>query len=362
MLIQSENQLVQQQLKFIAKTVVEHGGTIHPELTITHQTERLWISCSAEVDGSALLIIPDELFIPVTHLEWTGENGVLSYTGNVSLLSPVQKSLLDAMVLVYNATNKINSVAKSLPAQQLPNDQELLCWLKDARPAFELPITNPARQFIQTRLNDKNIQIESGEPTGYLMPLIDLLNHHPYGPKYGRTDCGAWLIPLVKPTLGSDECFVRYGKSDSLSLVMWHNYFEPNTRHVAALDCMLIHVDLGEIRIKGTNATRRKINAPRLLTGEAVLTLQDLVLEKEQLQTLRTLLGLAVRSKRRELAQPEAEVVANELINLLVEANIQKYTELQKLCQTDAELFPLRSLFGQVAEHQLALLGALRAV
>ncbi len=357
MLIQSENQLVQKQLKFIAKTVVEHGGTIHPELTITHQTERLWISCSAEVDGSALLIIPDELFIPVTHLEWTGENGVLSYSGDNSQLTQVQQSLLDAMVDLYNATDKIALVAVRLPAQLLPTDPELLAWLMDARPAFELPKTSPARQFIETRLNEKTIKGDNdGKTVGYLMPLIDLLNHHPYGQKYQRTSQDGWLIGLQKPNLGSDQCYVRYSKFDSLSIAMWHGYFESYTRHVAALDCMLTHVDLGEICIKGTNASRRKINAPRILPGEVVWTLQDIVIEPEKISDLRTLLGLAIRSKRRDLAQPEAEVIADELIVLLVEANRAKYEVLLALCQNDTEHFPLRSLLGQVAKHQLELL------
>ena len=361
MLIQSENKLVQQQLKFIAKTVVEHGGTIHPELTITHQTERLWISCSAEVDGSALLIIPDELFIPVTHLEWAGENGVLSYTGDNSQLTPVQQSLLDAMVSLYNATDKITQVAQRLPAQLLPDDPDLLNWLMDAQPAFELPKITPARQFIQTRLNEKpKKNDDEGKSIGYLMPLIDLLNHHPYGPKYQRTEQGDWLIALDKTNMGSDDCYVRYGKSDSLSLTMWHGYYEPNTRYLACLDCEIQHTVLGTVKIIGTNASRRKINAPRLLPEESVLTLQDLVLEREQLPALRTLLGLAVRSKLRNLNQAQAEIMADEIIALLVGANIEKYMALQAICAEQTENFPLRQMFGQVAEHQLSLLSAFK--
>lgn len=357
--IRTENPLVRSPIEFIARTVLEHGGLIHPDLRITQQDERLWISCGGAADGSALLVVPDELFIPVTHLEWSGENGVLRYAGDTSRLSPIQQELLDAMVEVYNATDKIPQVAEHFPAQLLPGDPELLAWLTDARPAFVLPKTAPARQFIDTRLYEKTA--EDGQVTGYLMPLIDLLNHHPYGPKYQSADQNSWRIPVEKPNPHSDECFVRYSKSDSLSVAMWHAYFEPNTRYLASVDCTLVHAELGEIRIKGTNAKRRKINAPCLVPGEHVLTFQDLVLEQEQLHALRTLLGLAVRSKRRDLAQTEAEVVADELIQLLVEANIRKYAELLELCRADAGHFPLRPLFGQVAEHQLALLGALRA-
>ncbi len=189
------------------------------------------------------------------------------------------------------------------------------------------------------------------------MPLIDLLNHHPYGPKHQRNEQADWLIALQKPNPDSDECFVRYGKSDSLSLVMWHGYFEPNTRYLASLDCEIQHDILGTVKIIGTNARRRKINAPRVLPGEEVLALQDIVIEPEKISALRTLLGLAVRSKRRDLSQAQAEIIADELIVLLVEANQIKYAELLALCQNDMEQFPLRTLFGQVAVHQLELLG-----
>ena len=364
MQIKSDNQIVQQQLEFIANTVIEHGGTIHPELIITHQAERLWISCSADVDGSALLIIPDELFIPVTHLEWTSENGVLSYSGDNSSLSALQQTLLNAMVSLYNTTGKIQLVAERFPAQLFLADAELFAWLKEARPEFMLPKESPARQFISTRLNEHSDHAQKDEgsdedqkPIGYLMPLIDLLNHHPYGPKYQRTEQKAWLIALQKPNIGSDECFVRYNKADSLNNALWHTYCETNTRCVASVSCLLQHPELGSVQIKGTNASRNKVNAPRIMPNEPVLTIQDLVLEQEMLPALRTLLGLTVRSKRRDLSQLQAESIADELIVLLVEANKIKYAKLLNLCQKDTELFPLRTLFGQVASHQLELLG-----
>ena len=361
--IKSDSPIVLQQLEFIANTVIENGGIIHPELCITHKGERLWISCSAESDGSTLLMVPDELFIPVTDLEWSGENGILSYSGDTSQLSAVQQTLLDAMVSLYNTTDKIQHVAERFPAQLLQADAELFAWLMETRPEFELPKRNPARQFISTRLNEHSEHVQKVEGSneevksiGYLMPLIDFLNHHPYGPKYLRTDEKGWLIALEKPNTGSDECFVRYNKADSLNNALWHTYCETHTRCVASVSCLLQHPELGPVQIKGTNASRNKVNAPRLLPNEPILTLQDLVLEQDMLPALRTLLGLAVRSKRRDLKQAQAESIADELIVLLVEANKIKYAELLALCQKDTELFPLRTLFGQVASHQLQLL------
>jgi hypothetical protein len=359
--IESHDSVVRLSLQRIADAVTANAGEIHPKLTIHHHGERLWITCAADQGSGPLLVVPNELFVPVTQLEWAGIDGKLQFTGSTDSLSPVQKQLLDDMLAIYNQTGKLTQVAERFPAQLLPSDPLLLNWLQEAHSSYKLPKDNPARQFIGTRLNEMPPEKGDDPAVGYLMPLIDYLNHHPFGPKYQRTESGAWRIPLEYPITGSDECFVRYSKTDSLSIAVWHAYYDPHPRHVAALDCELNLSELPPIRIRASFAANRKVNAPRLENTEAGVTLHDVVLEKSQRTTLRTFIGLAVRSKRRELAQPEAETVADELIQLLIEANHRKYTELRELCRIDAEQFPLRPLFGQVAEHQLALLETMRS-
>lgn len=359
--IDSRNPIIVNILQNICKIVQHNGGRFHPNMQIRHEGERLWISCDREDDNAELMLIPDALFIPVTQLAWRERNGTLAYIGNVSSLSPVQQLLLDAMVELYNETGKLERVGNLLPTHLLHSDSAVLRWLQTARPEFMLPEDNPAYLFIETRLNEKNKWDGGDDQTGYLMPIIDMLNHHPDAEPYHRNKSGDWWLPASQPIKGSDECFLRYGKLDRLSMAIWHGYCDSNIRFLASVDCVFHHSNLGDIRIIGTNAAKRKVSAPRIFHEQESLTLQDIVLEKDQLHALRILLGLAVRSKRRDLAQPEAEVIADELVDLLIDANIQKYSELLTLCQTEPENFPLRPLFGQVAEHQLALLYDLRA-
>jgi hypothetical protein len=362
MQILSDNSIVRQCLETIAQTVLENGGEIHPDLIIHHSGANLWITCQQTADNATLLQIPNELFIPVSELDWHAQGADLCYQGDTGSLSVVQLQLLNEMVALYNHTGKLSKVAHALPSNLLPDDPKLLAVILSAHPTFSLSKRNPARQFIDTRLNEQMAEGHSDKLVGYLMPLIDLLNHHPYAPNYERTESGAWRIPVAYPVPGSDMCYVRYSKFDSLYIAMWHGYFDPYTRHVASVECSIHHNEIGDVRIRSTTTSRRKINAPKLLPGETNLTLQDLVLEKAQRKALITLLGLAVRSIRRTMHQSEAEIIANELVALLVDANIQKYSELLALCQTETEHFPLRPLFGQVAEHQLMLLEDLRVV
>ena len=361
MRIDSQNSKVVSILRAICDSVLRHGGRFHPGMCIRHENERLWICCESYDGYSELLLIPDTLFIPVTQLAWREENGMLAYSGDTSSLSLAQQTLLNAMLELYNETGKLERVGNLLPTHLLHSDSDVLRWLQTARPEFMLPEDNPAYLFIETRLNEKNKWDGGDDQTGYLMPIIDMLNHHPDGEPYHRSESGDWWLAVSQPVRGSDECFLRYGKLDSLSMAIWHGYCDEHIRFMASVDCVLQHEALGDVRIIGTNASRRKVSAPKLLPAEPLLTLQDLVLDSNQLPALRTLLGLAVRSKRRDLTQTEAETVADELIALLIDANIKKYSELLTLCRTEPENFPLRPLFGQVAEHQLALLDNLRA-
>lgn len=360
--IDTTNSLIRKNLQLIARIIIENGGGIHSGITIHHKKANLWISCENAKSDTPLFAIPNALFVPVSNLTWHGHNGILAYEGSIDHLTGNQQQLLAAMLTIYNESGKILGIAENLPSVQLRRDNELMSWVQTAHPTFALPTENPASQFIGTRLNEVPSEEDPNIKIGFLMPLIDYMNHHPYGASYERTEYGAWRVPAIQSIAGSNECFLRYTNTDAHSIAFWHGYCETNTRHVASIQCKFEYGKIGIVDIKSTNAKRRAVNAPRYLPNESDLSLQDLVLEKKQVSALRTLLGLAVRSKRRDLAQPEAEIIANELIERLVEANIQKYMELQELCRKDMERYPLRVLFGQVAEHQLSLLHDLRSI
>lgn len=358
MRIDSSDPSVIQLLEQIAGIVREHGGDIHPDLIIHHRAERLWLSCPAKSQDGTLLRIPEALFVPVTGLRWRGDGGMLSYSGDTTALSAVQRQLLESMVALYNATGKVEQVAARFPCNRLEHDPELLALLRKARPSTGPSGKNLAEQFISTRLSSQNID-DSEVTIDSLMPMIDMLNHHPYGPKYGRNEAGDWLIPLLHPNPGSDECFVRYQKGDSFANAMWHGYFESATRHVASVQCAVQLAGIGQVTVIGHHYERGKRNAPLAKRQADGLELKGIVFEAETLPALRTFIGLALRGCRREWPQSEAERHADALIALLVQANIAYFGELLALCGTGTAQFPLRALLADVARHQLAILEGL---
>lgn len=357
--IQSDNPIVKQCLETIANTVLENGGEIHQALVINHHGERLWLSCAAEFAGETLLRIPNALFIPVSHLAWTGDDGVLAYSGETGILSAPQRIMLDAMVALYNATDKINKVAARFPDSLFRADPDLLALIKQARPNLELSDKSKAEQFISTRLSTQNNE-DSEETTDYIMPLIDMLNHHPYGPKYGRNEAKDWVIPVQHPNSGSEECFVRYQKGDSLANALWHGYLEAAPSYLSSVQCTFADTIAGSIIVHGVNYERRKLNAPFVQRRDDGLDLHSIILDPETLPALRTFLGLALRSKDRNLSQPAAELHAETLITAIIAANRDYYQRMQAFCSNSPAEFELRPLFADVAGHQLSVLGALQ--
>lgn len=359
MLIESDDPIVRQCLESIAQNVLANGGEIHRNLCIHHEGPRLWISCQRAFDGETLLRIPDALFIPVSQLQWHDQQGVLSYTGDVALLSQIQRHMLDAMVQLYNATDKIQRIASCFPDALLRTDPALLALVQQARPKTELSTKNLAEQFICTRLSSQNNE-DSEETRDYLMPLIDMLNHHPFAPKYQRNEAKDWVIPVQHPVDGTEECFVRYQKGDSFANALWHGYFENAPRYLSSVQCEFTDAIAGKVVVHGVHYERRKLNAPLVQRRDDGLDLYSIILDPETLPALRTFLGLALRSKDRSLSQAQAEQHTDGLIDRIIAANRDYFLKLQAFGNGAPPTLPLRTLLAEVATHQLAVLDGLR--
>lgn len=356
--IRSTDPLVRQCLNDIADAVRSHGGDIHAELIINHHGERLWISCPAEFRDETLLRIPQDLFIPVSALQWTDTDGVLAFAGDTAALTPVHRRLLDAMLRLYNATDKINRIAAQFPDRLLRHDPELLALVREARPNTEPSAKSLAELFICTRLSSQNNEDSDGT-SDYLMPMIDMLNHHPYGPNYGRNEAKDWVIPVQHPVVGSEECFVRYQKGDSFANALWHGYFEGAPRYLSSVQCAFPDALAGNIIVHGVHYERRKLNAPWVQRRDDGLDLHCIVLDAGTMPALRTFLGLALRSKDRTLSQQSAEQHAKTVIAAIIAANRNYFLRLQAFCHDAPADFPLRPLLAAVARHQLGILDSL---
>lgn len=414
----SDDPEVRRLVNLIAETVTANGGLIHPDLIVNHDGASLWISLpraanphaddcldKPQPDAPALLVIPNELHIPVTNLDWVPSDDHLAYRGSTEHLTEPQRTILDAMVALFNAIDKVRVIGQGYARHALDDDAddgdpELLALIREARPGFgrasgatgdglaagstvrpsdpgpteaatparrpppDLPGDSPAHTVVRSRLRSEMGEGDEG-PIGFFMPMIDMLNHHPYGSRYERTDDGAWLIRVHHPTPG-DQVFVRYNKADALGVALSLGYFEPDARFVASVACEFELAPIGHVQVRGVSASRRRLPAPRVERTDDGLTLSGVVLEHGPRDALAMLLAMPLRSLLPDASAAEVESLTDRLLAAIVAANVDFYTRLAALCApdwdaaTDTDALypsgPLRPMMGLVARRQLDLL------
>ncbi len=374
--VASDDPEVRRLVTLIADTVLANGGVINPDLVVHHEGASLWLSVPREAspyavdgldkphpDAPPALIIPNELHIPVTNLEWEPSDNRLAYRASTEHLTDPQRTILDAMVALFNAVDKVRIIGQGYAQHSLEDDPELLALIRTARPAWGRPSADdmettdsPAHTVMRSRLRSEMGEGDEG-PLGFFMPMIDMLNHHPYGSRYERTDEGAWLIRVHHPT-PTEQIFVRYNKADALGVALGLGYFEPDARFVASVATQFEVEPIGTVHIVGVGTSRRRIPAPRLHRTEDGLRIAGIVLSVESLPALRTLLAMPLRSLQPQMSQAEAAALVETIINRVVRACQDFYTRLAELPVAagpgvDTEL---RVLFTAVARRQLELL------
>jgi len=141
--VDSSDPEVRRLVGIIADCVTGSGGYIHPELVVHHHEGSLWTTLPrsanphlTDEDGAALdrphpdaaplMIIPDEIHIPVTDLGWEPSDTRLRYRGSTEHLSEPQRTILAAMVDLFNAVDKVRLVGQAYPNQALQRDEALL--------------------------------------------------------------------------------------------------------------------------------------------------------------------------------------------------------------------------------------------
>lgn len=412
----SDDPEVHRLVALIAETVTANGGMVHPELMVNHSGASLWLSLPRAAnphadddldqplpDAPTLLVIPNELHIPVTNLDWVPSDDHLAYRGSTEHLTEPQRTILDAMVELFNAIDKVRVIGQGYAQHALDDaddgDPELLSLIREARPNFgrtsgvtsdgptapgamqvsgpgpddaapdaqlppDLAGESPAHTVVRSRLRSEMGEGDEG-PIGFFMPMIDMLNHHPYGSRYERAADGAWLIRVHHPT-PSDQVFVRYNKADALGVALGLGYFEPDARFVASVACEFELAPIGRVRVLGVSASRRRLPTPRVERTDDGLARSGVVLEHGRRDALAMLLAMPLRSMLPDASAAKIESLTDHLLAAIVAANVDFYSRLAGLCaprpekatDTSAQpaTCPLRPIMWLVALRQLELL------
>lgn len=334
----------------IVDIVVGNGAHVRPGFVICERDGGLSAHFHGDDGEEALLRVPRELLVPVTGVAWTSDRDALRMSGEPEGLTRVQRELLDLHIELYNACHKVPEVAATHP--RMASSVDLVQAIKQVRPRFEVA-TSAAELFITTRVLGVRDSDETRVPS--LMPLIDVLNHHPDAPPF-RMQSAGMQVATSRPN-GGTQCYVHYGRArDVLDLALNYGYLDTATRYVRCPPLSIGVPGLGTLDIAGRHSRRPKeLPTPAIeLTDEGV-TLSHILFQPSR-QRWQTPLKMAVSAavRQRGGTQAAAEAAADETAQLLIEEATRMLSDLA----TAAEKAPQGALVAQAASHQVSQLRA----
>ena len=340
-------------LQVMMDLVMAHGGQVHPGVRLVARDGQLAVHCNRSMcdDGLPLFRLPRELLIPVDSIQWSSHDDRLQATSGLEPLTAVQRELLAVHVDLYNASNKLPWAAKHLPVVALRSHVPLVDAIQAIRPGFGREAHEAAWTFIRTRvfnLDGKRV----------LMPLMDLLNHHPKGGRF-QVDASSMTMAVAQ-TGDDDECFAAYGgRRDVLDMALHYGYADSRTPYacVAPLACGL--PGLGRLQI-----TSRRVQAlhpldpPQITYDDAGVTLSHLTCDRRHPGRLHTVLRLALLglAKKRGQGGDGAGRAVRAAAGQILEDNLALLQDVARLAGPLIRDVPAAAMLSEAVSLQAGIL------
>ena len=341
--------------------VLKHGGAqIHPGLCIVERGGHFTIYCTTTdiTAGQHLFHLPLALLIPVDGIQWADSQQTLALAATPDHLSTVQRQLLDLHIELYNLTKKLEWAVHNHPQIALQSAPHLLSMLSLIQPDFTGTPAKVADVFLQTRVFHLTVASDADAGKNVLMPLIELLNHHPKGAAF-QVGNGA-LFMAVKQPMGQTECFARYGgHRDALDLALHYGYADLNTPFAHSAPVKVTVRGLAHIRVQGLRMkAAHALTPPRITLEEGGVVLSHLVCDRQHPQRLNAVLHLVVQLLTRRYGLPaQAEKdVQQELRTALYQANAILLADLHAAATALASTLPAAALVMQAIRQQARIM------
>jgi hypothetical protein len=209
--------------------------------------------------------------------------------------------MMEAMIDLYNLTNKIPTHKSTSTVSLFYEDRKLLDLILESRSPEAIPFFSDSAtldmdelfldSFIQARVlslfaNNAADAGKSGrriQQTKVLMPIIDFVDHHSMAAGYltpasardiQQTNTGATRTDELDgvavrkscPMKGSNECFVNYGAYDSTDALLFYNYVDKTADFVRSVPLQInLPGDKGVIRVESMMGSRKQTRLPEHL-------------------------------------------------------------------------------------------------
>lgn len=226
MRVEAESTAVASTLEVLFDVLRGAGAEMHPGIRIRHADGQLGVW--ADGDDPWLIRIPTSTLVPISGLTWA-DDLPLRLTSPPQDLTDLQRSVLHACIDVMVAAGTWEHVRATHPRATI-TDEESVEILRSLHPAF-----TPSRSA-DAMLRTRTIRIAIGEdePSSFLMPMLDFVNHHPDAPAYASS--AGWLSIPTWRAQADGQCLVSYGSTrDALGIALAYGYVDAAITRVIAL-------------------------------------------------------------------------------------------------------------------------------
>jgi hypothetical protein len=223
--VESTRTEVRRALLNLVDVMVDAGAYVNPHLRFVETEGQISVWCHG--DDPWLMRIPKDTLVPVADIAWSDEPPLVLL--DAPGLTPLQRDVLDACVTEMREVGTWEYFRDNHPRATI-SDPEVVAVIQSLHPAFT-PSTSAAAMLKSRTIG---VTLSGDTAQSHLMPLLDLVNHHPNAPAY-TWDEEFLCIPTWRsgPTT---ECFVSYGsRRDALGIALAYGYVDENITRVNAL-------------------------------------------------------------------------------------------------------------------------------
>lgn len=248
-------------MRAICRTLASYGAWFNPDLRLYAEGGNLALYGTPGAPRASYLRVPLAMMPQLECFDVSSSGGKLVATPNGTPLLPHQEEMMEAMLELYNATEKLSLWRESLPFLAWRHTPKVLDYLLAARP-LNSHLTRCHEQFkagehdqllVDSFLNSRKFGVAEhhlkalgvkGEVShrNALMPLVDCLNH--------RLSAEGFNTPLVggKPTMRTfhvpdaetGELFVRYNLYDAVDTTLSYGFMDAASPWLSSVPVTLI--------------------------------------------------------------------------------------------------------------------------
>ena len=322
----------------MAETLREAGGFVAEEFTVHERGGDFWCSVAGPTPqpGRVLVDYPAALTVPLGRVEWADDPTTLAPVAGIGGLADPQRRLLDAWLDLVNGAEKLITISQRVPRFAVA-DPVLRDHLAGAGyPDMAEPRSDtPALHRTLIAWHSMGTRTESPDEPGWrLIPLKQLVNHHPDGTPQHLPNPGGRVTVLTGPNSTSTQTYENYGDLDALQLVMLFGYVDDTTRLVHSVPVEIPEAPGGPIRVwaRAPRNPRAQVvpDVPVLREEDGRLLMRHLTVRKGNRGRVRDYLAMAIRSRAGVSAEAAARA-AEEILDDVVAANIAYYAELDRI-------------------------------